>query len=254
VLRETGADSGFTRTLKGVVAIDDAWGLIAFSLVIVMVQVWTGAPTDVNVAASAAYEITGSLGLGAVIGLPAAVLTGRLSAGEPLRIEALGLVFLTAGLALWLDLSYLISGMTAGAIIVNRARHHTKAFHEIENIQWPFMVIFFILAGATLELHALLTIGPIGAGYVLLRILSRILGGWLGATVAGTPPLQRPWFGPALLPQAGVAIGMALIAAEFLPEHGAFIMALTVGATVVFELLGPLATGLAVRRTAAGPK
>lgn len=249
VLRETGADTGFTRTLKGIVAIDDAWGLIVFSLALVMVQVWSDTSTEAGMLGETAYEILGSLALGAAIGFPAAVLTGRLSGGEPLRIEALGLVFLTAGLSLWLELSYLISGMTVGAIIVNRARHHTMAFHEIENIQWPFMVIFFILAGATLDLQALATIGPIGAGYMVLRILARILGGWLGAVLSGTPRVERPWFGPALLPQAGVAIGMALIAVDYLPDHGAFIMALTIGATVVFEMLGPLGTRLAVKKT-----
>lgn len=249
VLRETHAETGFAKALKGIVAIDDAWGLITFSVIIVIAQVWIGQDADDGLLIRTVLEIGGSLALGAAVGLPAAILTGRLSGGEPLRIEALGLVFLTAGLSIWLDLSYLISGMTAGAIIVNRARHHTRAFHEIENIQWPFMVIFFILAGATLDLQALLLIGPMGVAYVVLRIVSRILGGWLGAALAQCPKNERPWFGPAMLPQAGVAIGMALIAADFLPEHGPFIMALTIGATVVFELLGPLATSLAVRKT-----
>ena len=54
-----------------------------------------------------------------------------------MQTEALGIVFLTAGLSLWLDVSFLIAGMTAGAIIVNLARHHARAFHEIEHIQWP---------------------------------------------------------------------------------------------------------------------
>ena len=63
------------------------------------------------------------------------------------------------------------------------------------------------------------------------------------------PQGRTPRHGPALLPQAGVAIGMALIAVEYLPDHGAFIMALTIGATVVFEMLGPLGTRLAVKKT-----
>ncbi|MHA6261985.1 cation:proton antiporter [Arenibacterium sp. CAU 1754] len=251
VIRQLGVKNGFTRTLKGIVAIDDAWGLILFSLAIVAVQSWEGVGGEHSVLLNSLMEIAGSVALGLVIGLPAAFLTGRLSDGEPLRIEALGLVFFTAGLSLWLDLSYLISGMTVGVVIVNVARHHTRAFHEIENIQWPFMVIFFILAGATLDAESLWVIGPMGAAYVLLRVLARGLGGWIGSALAGSPAHERPWFGPALIPQAGVAIGMALIAAEQLPDQGAFIMALTVGSTVVFELVGPLATSFAIRRVAA---
>ena len=87
------------------------------------------------------------------------MLTGRIKPGEPLQTEALGLVFLTAGLAIWLEVSYLLAGMTAGMLIVNFARHHRQAFHEIENARWPFMVLFFLLAGVSLELDHLATMG-----------------------------------------------------------------------------------------------
>jgi len=249
VIRQSGLDNGFTRTLKGIVAIDDAWGLIAFSLMIVVAKTWVDSGNG-YILSTSVIEIIGSMVLGVAVGLPAALLTGRLSDGEPLRIEALALVFMTAGLALWLELSYLIAGMTAGAVIVNLARHHTRAFHEIENIQWPFMILFFILAGATMEADVLWSIGPIGLAYVALRTLARLIGGWIGATLAGVPAPERRWYGPALLPQAGVAIGMALIAADELPGEGATIMALTLGATVVFELLGPLVAAFAIRQVA----
>ena len=195
-----------------------------------------------------ARELGGSLLLGAVIGFPAAFLTGRLSQGEPLQIEALALVFLTAGLSIWLELSFLIAGMTVGTIIVNRARHHTYAFHEIEHIQWPFMVLFFILAGASLETSSITAIGLIGLAYVVLRTVARIIGGWLGAVLGGAPAAERGWFGLALMPQAGVAIGMALVASKQFSEAAETIMALTIGTTVVFEVFGPAATLFAIRR------
>ncbi|MCA0872148.1 cation:proton antiporter [Seohaeicola saemankumensis] len=248
VIRQSRTDSAFTRTLKGIVAIDDAWGLIVFSLIIVLATGLEGSTGGAGVLSLAVKEIAGSVALGLAIGLPAALLTGRLSDGEPLRIEALGLVFLTAGLALLLDLSYLITGMTVGTVIVNLARHHTKAFHEIESVQWPFLVIFFILAGATLDAEALRALGWFGAGYILLRGLGRVVGGLWGGAIAQVPANQRLWYGPALLPQAGVAIGMALIAADHLPEYGDMIMALTIGATVVFELVGPIAAARAIAR------
>jgi len=251
VIRQSGVENGFTRVLKGVVAIDDAWGLIVFSVARVFVQVQAGDGSAAGaVLIDAGREIGGAVALGLALGVPGAVLTGRITRGEPLRVEALGLVFLTAGLALWRELSYLIAGMTAGLVIVNFARHHTRAFHEIENLQWPFMVLFFVLAGATLEAQALREVGWIGAAYIALRIAARVAGGWLGGTLAGTAPAWRPWIGPALLPQAGVAIGMALIAAEQMPGDGARIMALTIGEAVVFELIGPVAAGVAIRRTA----
>ena len=247
VIRQSGVTGGFADTLKGIVAIDDAWGLIVFSLIVVGVHQMDG-NGDATMIIGAARDIGGSIILGAAIGLPAAYLTGRLSAGEPLRVEALGLVFLTAGLAVWLDLSFLISGMTAGAVIVNRARHHTRAFHEIEHIQWPFMILFFILAGASLSIEAPVWFGIIGLSYIVLRSISRVAGGWIGARLSGAPAPLRPWYGVALLPQAGVAIGMALVVADQFPDWAEPVMALTVGTTVVFEILGPAATLYALNR------
>jgi len=250
VIAQTGVQNRFTHTLKGIVAIDDAWGLIVFSLIIVLARALDGGGLSFEVLQMSLREVAGSVLLGLAVGVPAALLTGRLSKGEPLRIEALGLVFVTAGLAIWLELSYLIAGMTAGAVIVNLARHHTRAFHEIEHLQWPFMIMFFILAGASLDADALWLIGPAGLVYAVFRIVARLLGGWIGASLAGEPAKDRKWYGPALLPQAGVAIGMALIAAEVFPGYGPRIMAMAVGTTIVFELIGPLAAAVTLSRVA----
>ena len=190
--------------------------------------------------------------LGAAIGIPAAYLTGRLSGGDPLRIEALGLVFFTAGAAIWAEVSYLLAGMTAGALIASLARHHKRAFHEIEHIEWPFVILFFILAGATFDPAALAQAGWIGAGFVVLRIAGRALGGWVGAGLSGIPVRDGGWYGLALLPQAGIAVGMALVAGEAFPAHEATILTIAVASTVLFELTGPALTAMAARRAGAG--
>lgn len=245
-IRQFGDHDAFAEKLKGIVAIDDAWGLMVFSLAIVAAH-GLGAGIDWPILAKAATEIGGALVLGVVVGLPAALLTGRLNPGEPQQAEALGLVFLTAGLAMWLELSFLIAAMVAGAVVVNRARHHRRPFHEIEHIQWPFMILFFVLAGASLDVAHIVQIGAVGVAYIGLRIAARIIGGWLGARIAGSPRAERRWFGPALLSQAGVAVGMALVAAGEFPQHAEVILTLTIGATVVFELLGPLGVMIALR-------
>lgn len=144
VITQSGIDNGFTQTLRGIVAIDDVWGLLGFSVVLVVVAQLEG-HQDLAALSLAAWEIGGAIGLGLLIGGPAAVLTGRLRDGEPLQIEALALVFLSTGLSLWLEVSFLITGMVVGAVIVNLVAHHTKAFNEITHIQWPFVVLFFIV-------------------------------------------------------------------------------------------------------------
>lgn len=246
-IRQSGMKGPFVNVIKGIVAIDDAWGLMVFSVVVAFALGMNGTMEAAHLA-KAGWEIGGAVLLGTGLGIPAAFLTGRLSKGEPQQTEALGIVFLTAGLAIWIDVSYLIAGMTAGAIIANFAHHHDRAFHEIEHIQWPFMILFFILAGASLDVAKLSEAGWIGVALIGLRTLSRVLGGWIGGALAGTPRAHRPWYGIALLPQAGVAVGMALVAAQEFPESADLILALTIGTTVMFELIGPAATLLAIRK------
>lgn len=244
VIHQSGIRSGFTETLSGIVAIDDVWGLIVFSLCLAVVVQSGG---WVEPLLGAGRDIGGAILLGVGIGGPAALLTGRLRPGEPLQTEAIGVVFLVAGLSTWLEVSFLVAGMTAGAMIANLARHHDYAFNEIEQIEWPFMLLFFLLAGASLELDTLWSLGWISVTYVGLRIAARLVAGELGARIGQVPKAERHVYGPALLPQAGVAVGMALVAAEALPHWASTILSLTIAATVFFEIVGPPCTLAALR-------
>ena len=247
VIRQTKASGPFTSTLEGIVAVDDAWGLIVFSLLLALAQAVAG-DGGALVLRNTLWELGTAGLLGIAIGFPAAMLTGRLREGEPMQAEALGVVFLTAGLALWLETSYLLAGMVAGAVVANLARHHARPFHEIEHIEWPFMVLFFVLAGASLDTSSLAALGGLGLAFIGLRLVGRVAGGWIGAVLSGTPASHRRWIGLALVPQAGVALGMALVGAQQLPEYGSELLAVTIGATVIFELVGPLLTQTALRR------
>ncbi|WP_171133670.1 MULTISPECIES: cation:proton antiporter [unclassified Ruegeria] len=247
VIQQSGVSNGFTETLKGVVAIDDVWGLMVFSIALVV-----AGHTDgwVSVTTTALWDFGGAILLGVVLGVPSAYLTGRLKPGEPMQAEAIGIVFLTAGFALWLEVSFLVAGMVVGATIGNLARHHDRAFHEIEHIQWPFMILFFLLAGATLDIESFGLMGWAGVLFLILRTMARLIGGYCGARLGGLPVRHAYWYGPALLPQAGVAVGMALVAGEQYPHWAASIMAFTLASTVVFEVLGPPLTLFSIRRTA----
>lgn len=247
-IRQSGRENAFTQRLKGIVAIDDAWGMIVFGLTVVIARALAGDGFHPTILSEAAWELGGAILLGLLVGFPAAALTGRISPGEPLRAEALGIVFLTAGLSIQFDVSFLLAGMVAGAVIANTASHHDKAFHEIENFEWPFLLLFFILAGATVDGGSVVALGVVGLVFLLARIAARVLGGWLGGLLAQASPGTRRLYGLALLPQAGVAVGMALVGAQEFPEHRELILTVTIATTVLFEIAGPLLTYWAVRR------
>ncbi|MCK5433151.1 MAG: cation:proton antiporter, partial [Gammaproteobacteria bacterium] len=183
-----------------------------------------------------------------LIGLPAAYLTGRIKPGQPILTEALGIVFVCGGLALLLDVSFLIASMVMGAVIVNLAKHHEYPFHAIEDIEWPFMIIFFILAGALLDISGLKDIGLIGLIYIICRIIGKIVGASIGSKYSGADPLTRRWMGVALLPQAGVAMGMALVAASQFPDYRQLLLSVVISTTVFFEIIGPVFTRIALRQ------
>jgi len=144
--------------------------------------------------------------------------------------------------------SFLLAAMVTGAVIANAARHHARPRREIETFEQPFLVLFFILAGASLELARLPEIGAVGLGYVVLRSVGLVAGAAAGARLAGLGGREGALIGLAILPQAGVALGMALVAASRFPEIGERLLAVVIGSTVVFELFGPLATRLALVR------
>ncbi len=226
---------------------DDAWGLIAFSLLLVVARSINGDGGAVILEHSL-WELGGALVVGVAVGLPAAYLTGQLNPGEPMQSEALGVVFLCAGLAVWLGASFLLAGMVAGIIVANLAEHHRRPFHEIEHIERPFMVLFFVLAGASMKPEALDLVGPLCIAYVVLRTLGRVVGGWLGGFLGGVPKLHRQWIGLALMPQAGIALGMALVGAQYLPDLAETLLAVTISSAIVFEVFGPILTLLALRK------
>jgi Kef-type K+ transport system membrane component KefB len=247
VISQAGAKGRFATNLLGIVAIDDAWGLLAFSMAMTL----AGIMVDQNATMAlihGATEVGGAIALGLAIGLPAAFLTGRIKPGEPTLIEAIGLVFLCAGLALHFQVSFLLTGMVCGTTIVNLARHHDRPFNEIERIEWPFMLLFFVMAGASLNTGNLMEVGYICIAYFVLRALARLLGGWVGGRLAGLPHHESRMTGLGLMPQAGVAIGMALVASERFPEIGEQLLAVAVASTIVFELIGPFLTQTAIRR------
>ncbi|WP_077529740.1 cation:proton antiporter [Vreelandella utahensis] len=239
-IRETGKDDTQSRVIRGIVAIDDAWGIIVFGLVMAGLGFLVSGD-GAGALLEAGWELGGAVLVGMALGLPAAWLTGRLRPGEPTQSEALALVFLIAGLSEYLHLSSLLTAMVAGFVIVNITPHHTRSFTEIEHIEWPFLVFFFVLSGASVDFAYLGSAGGVVLIYIGLRVLGRYAGGRLGVALLGHRGRElSPGIGLALTPQAGVAMGMALLAAERHPDHGSLIVATVVTSTIAFELAGPL--------------
>lgn len=242
VVREYRAEGTFTNTLVGIVAIDDVWGLLVFSFLLAAAQAMAGHNGIGELVLLGLWETGGAILLGLILGLPMAYLTGRIRSGEPTQAEALGLVLLCVGIAKWLGVSYILSATVLGAVVANLARHHERPFSAIEGIEWPFLILFFLLAGAALHVDAVTAAGTLLVLFMALRIAGRIIGARIGGRIGGAELEIRHWMGLAMLPQAGLAIGMALVAAQRFPEAAPVILPVVLGSTVFFELAGPVLT------------
>lgn len=248
VTTEMGVQNRFSTLLLSIVALDDIWALVLFGIAVVTVRSFHPMDGHTFFLLIAGKEIGGAVLLGLILGFPAAFLTGRIKPGQPTLTEALGIVFICGGLAIRLGVSYLIASMVMGAVIANFASHHEYPFHAIEGIEWPFMAIFFVLAGALLEISALKDIGWIGTVYVLCRAVGKYVGARMGGHMAGSDRSTRNWMGVALWPQAGVSIGMALVASNQFPEYRLVVLTVVISSNVLFEIIGPAFTRLAIAR------
>lgn len=254
VIREFRARGPVSRILKGVVAVDDAWGIIIFCLLLAIATALSGEGTSIVDIAHGVWDVCGALLLGVVIGIPMSVVIGRHRPGEPTIVEAMGFVFICGGCAIYFDVSYLLACMMLGATVARRAKHIERPFHDIETASDPFLIIFFILSGMNLDLSALNTLGIVGIVYVVTRCVGKVLGAKIFAHFAQSSPQVTKHLGWCLLPQAGVAIGMALLVGEKLPEIGESVLTLAVTTTVLFELLGPLVTRWSLLKAGEIPK
>ncbi|MDP6652228.1 MAG: cation:proton antiporter [Gammaproteobacteria bacterium] len=248
VIMESGARGELTDTTLRLVAIDDAWGVILFSLLIAFAATLTGDNHAISLVIAGFTEVFGAIALGVIIGLLMAWVTGRVSEGELTLIETLGFVFMCGGLAAALDLSYILACMSMGCVVSNTARHHTRPFHAIKNVQQPFLIVFFLLAGFHANLEALFSLGLLTVAYLVGRTLGGIVAGFTGAALGGFSTRVRNNIGLCMPPQAGVALGLGLLAAERFPDIGGQILSVVVGTSVIFEIMGPFFTRYALQQ------
>ena len=145
-----------------------------------------------------------------------------------------------------LQLEPLLICVTAGFVVRNLSSGGDHFAEAIDAVSLPVFVLFFCLAGASLDLQSLLTTGVAALLYVVVRGLCLFGGCWLGAR--RNPDM--PWLGVSFLTQAGVSLGLALEVVRRFPEWGEAFAAIAVAAISINQLIGPVAMKLALQRAA----
>ena len=155
-----------------------------------------------------------------------------------------GFIFLGIGLADLFGLSSLMLCMGLGATVANFSEESGTIMEIADSITSPIFILFFVSSGAALQVSILRTVGGIGAIYIIFRVFGKMFGAWLGGTLCRADSKVNRFLGPCLIPQAGVAIGLTLVAGSVVPDYASRIRAVVLAGTLVYELIGPAITKL----------
>ena len=256
-IRQTGAKGDFVDTLLQVVALDDVVGLVLYSVAISV------ALASLSGGSGFSFETLGKpvllnllvLLLGSVFGLFMKLLMPQKRSTDNKLIISMALLFAFCGVCALLGLSPLLGCMMMGTVYTNIA-DDDKLFKQLNYFSPPILLLFFVRSGMSFQLDTLLSpagalngvsLLVIGASYFLVRILGKYAGAWLGCQLVKKDRLVRDYLGLALIPQAGVAIGLAAIGARTLGgATGRDLLTIILASSVLYELIGPGCAKLAL--------
>lgn len=256
VVRENNAEGDFTESLIGVIGLNNLLALLAFSIVAATIELTVIASTGglqlgsvVRALFPLVWQLAGSSALGVLIGILLAAWASQVVESGETLILVVGCILLTVGIATALDLSSLVASLAVGATLVNLSAKSRRLFVALSETDPPLYVIFFVLAGADLDLSLLPSLGVVGAVYVLCRAGGKMGGAWLAARGTESPTQLRKFLGPSILAQAGLAVGLVLVIRERFPDLSPIVSTVVLGAVAVFEVAGPLSARFALDRT-----
>lgn len=260
VVRQYKADGPLTKLLLPIVALDDAVGLFVFAISFGIARTLSSGTVDMlSILVNPLLEIVFSLSLGAILGWVLTQLEKLFNSNTNRLNLTIGVVILSAALSMLkfnlgpihISFSPLLTCMMLGAVFCNICPLSENLMTAADKWTSPLFAIFFVISGADLQMNVFtdLAIVIIGVVYIISRSLGKYFGTYASAKATNCSPSICKYLGITLLPQAGVALGMCMTAMQ-LGEEGNLIRNITLFAVLIYELVGPLLTKMAL--TAAG--
>ena len=253
-IRQYKAKGPFIDTILQVVALDDAVALVAFSVCAAFVQAssGTGSVTVSQIALPVLFNVT-ALAIGAVSGVVLSRLIHKRRSKDHSLVLACVTIMGVAGICTSMNVSPLLACMASGTAYVN-ASGNKHLFKQLNQFTPPLLVMFFVLSGMRLAIPSLAAAGLIGVIYFLIRIAGKYAGSSIGAAVIHASPEIRRYFGLALIPQAGVSIGLAVLGQRMLPtESGLMLSTIILSSGLLYEMVGPACSKIAIKLSGSIP-
>lgn len=249
VIKQYRAKGPVTRTLLSVVAIDDAIALIAFGFVVTYIKTMKAGSDNIVMSVLDPFiELGISVLIGVIFSLALTALLHFFKKDSNRICAIVGILFAVSAVAGYFRASSLLVCMMLGAIFVNISKDAVPVFKITDIATPPILMLFFVISGAKLEILLIPSIGIIGIIYVVMRVVGKVFGTWLGAVITKSPETVKKYMGWTMIPQAGVAIGLTLVVDKVLPEYAGQVRAVVLCATLIYELVGPVATKLSLKK------
>ena len=244
VLREFKTRGPLTRTVLGIVAMDDGLALILFAIASSIAGSLIGNihPGVLRIFINPLYEIGGAIIVGIVSGMVLNKLLRKYTEEARLLAFSIGAVLVVLGVSLATHVDMLLAAMTLGVVVANFIPRKSKeVFKLVEGFTPPIFVLFFVLVGAKLNIgHMTLPIVLIGVIYIIGRSAGKAIGATLGARISGAPKTVQKYLPLCLFSQAGVAIGLSILASHYFPGYiGSAIIIVITATAFILEVIGP---------------
>jgi len=253
VLWEYKARGPLTAAVLAIVALDDALALLLYRGAATGAKALTGAGGESVLATTGLLlgEIVGAVVLGFLAGVLLYWLLKLVRAEDKILEFAISCLLLVVGISMIPGIDPILPAMTLGITIANLMPRESKGvFGLVEKFSPPIYIAFFVLAGAHMEFGRMAgwVVGMIVV-YTLARAGGKVAGSWVGARYSGAPAAVRKYLGICLLPQAGVAIGLAILAGQqFGADLGKTIIIVVMMATFLMEIFGPMLVKVGIKR------
>lgn len=240
VINQYKAKGPLTSMLMSVVALDDATALIAFGFAATIVKSLTSHQAiSVWSVLSPFYQVLISFILGAVLAVVMTIFLKHFKKPGNRLCVLVGFVFGATWLANLAGGSALLTCMSLGGVLVNIFDDMDNLAAVSDSFTPPLFMLFFAMSGAGFDLQALKSIGVLGVVYVIMRVVGKIAGAWFGGKLMKADDKICKYLGPTLMPQAGVALGLILVAESIVPEFGPQIRTVILCSTFIYSILGP---------------
>ena len=253
-IRQTNAKGDFVDTLLQVVALDDVVGLVAYSVAISIAVASISGQFSVSNILKPILLNGAVLILGCAFGFLLKLLMPKKRSTDNRLIISIAVLFLFCGICSLFDVSPLLGCMSMGTIYIN-ITNDDKLFKQLNYFNPPILLLFFVRSGVSFDLKALTSTSLIGAVpiivigvvYFVVRIVGKYAGSFLGCLITKKEKTTRNYLGLALIPQAGVAIGLAALGARTIGgEMGNALETIILASSVLYELIGPACAKLSL--------